>query len=301
MLHFLTILLFSATLCLAEPEGCALTAEPFQKSHRFQKFTRFIGAKLQSFQKEHMPKAETVFYPFGGPDLLHPLLLFPDAKTYVLVGLEFPGDALSQKTQDAVFEKLDSLLKRGFFVTSSMSKAFNQKTGVRAALALQILLLGGKILEDTMIDPHTVSISFEWEGQKRVVYYLRRNLVDNAESVVAFLKTHGVSDACLIKSSSYSLHHKMFSTLKEHILSAFSVLVQDDTGVPLKDLNGHDIRLFGQYSAPYGAEFRCFQQDDLKKRFEETTDIPPLTFCFGYGCGRVQANLMIASPKTRTE
>ena len=36
-------------------------------------------------------ETRTVFYPFGGPDLLTPLLLFPNADTYVLLGLEFVG------------------------------------------------------------------------------------------------------------------------------------------------------------------------------------------------------------------
>ena len=297
MLYFLAVFLFSITLCVAKPEQTFLTVESFQKSYRFQKFTRFISARLQNFQKKHMPKAESVFYPFGGPDLFHPLMLFPDAKIYVLVGLEPPGEIFSPKIQNSVFEKLDSLLRRGFFVTSSMSKTFNQKSGVRAALALQILLLDGKILDDTMIDANTVSISFEWEGQKRTVYYLKRNLVENSESLFAFLNMHSVSDACLIKSSSYSLHNKMFSTLKKHILTSFAFLVQDDTGIPLRDLAEHDIQLFGQYTAPYGVEFKCFQQNDLKKRFEDTTDVPPLNFCFGYGCGRIQANLIIAKSK----
>lgn len=304
MLHFLTLFLFSITVCVADPQESSLTIESFQKSHRFQKFTRFIGTKLQTFQKTHMPKAESVFYPFGGPDLLHPLMLFPDAKTYVLVGLEPPGERLSPTIQDSMFEKLDSLLRRGFFVTSSMSKTFNQKSGVRAALALQILLVGGKILDDQMIDANTVNISFEWEGQKRALYYLKRNLVEAPESLFAFLNSHNVSDVCLIKSSSYALHNKMFAALKHHILTSFSVLIQDDTGVPFKDLTAHEVQLFGRYVTPYGAEFKCFQQNDLKKRFEDTADIPPLNFCFGYGCERVQANLMIArlkAPKETTE
>ncbi|MBS0271647.1 MAG: hypothetical protein JSR85_03245 [Proteobacteria bacterium] len=241
-----------------------------------------------------MPKVESVFYPFGGPDLLHPLILFPDAKTYVLVGLEAAGEALSQQTQDATFEKLDSLLRRGFFVTSSMSKSFNQKSGVRAALALQILLMDGKILEDSMIDPNTVSLTFEWNGQKKTAYYLKRNLIDNEDSLFAFLSAHGVSDVCMIKSSSYSLHNKVFSHLKDRILKSFPVLVQDDTGVPYKDLASYDVQLFGHYSTPYGAEFQCYQQNDLKTQYETIAAIPPLNFCFGYGCGRVQTNIMIA-------
>lgn len=51
--------------------------EVFVPSHpRFDKFMKFIGVKLKAFQKDHMPLAESVFYPFGGPDLLYPFSCF---------------------------------------------------------------------------------------------------------------------------------------------------------------------------------------------------------------------------------
>jgi hypothetical protein len=279
---------------LRASEPVALKIEEFQTHYRFQKFMSFIGMKLQAFQKEYAPKAQSVFYPFGGPDILHPLLLFPDAKVYVLVGLEDLGAELSDKILDSVFTKLGSLLRRGFFVTSTMTHTFNHISGVRAALALQIRLIGGKILEDFLLDPGSLSISFEWQGQTKTLYYLKQNLANDLDGLFEFLKRHGVSEVCLLKSSSYSLHKKLFSHLKEKILKHFSILVQDDTGIPVKDLTDFDIQLFGRYIAPYGVEFAAFQQNDLKEEYASKGDIPPLNFCFGYGCGRVQANLMIA-------
>ncbi|MEB3701608.1 hypothetical protein Bealeia1_00673 [Candidatus Bealeia paramacronuclearis] len=293
MRYFLMALSVTTTLCAAEAEKKELNVDSFQNDYRYQKFSRFIGNKLQNFQKSHMPQVKNVFYPFGGPDLLHPLLLFPDAKIYVLVGLEPLGAPLSLENANSTSAKLDSLLRRGFFVTSTMGQTFNAKSGVRAALGLEILLSGGKIVKDEIIDPQTLKISFEWRGQQKVVYYLKRNLISDSNELFVFLHQVDVSDACLIKSSSYALHNKEFGDLKEKILKSFSLLVQDDTGVPLRDLGGQDIQLFGNYTAPYGKEFKSYHQKSLARKYQNTQGVTPLDFCFGYGCGRVPANLMI--------
>lgn len=304
ILSMLTVLFMAFPLWSAahqdsqEDKGNALTIESFQKSPPFKKFMKRIGEKLQDFQKKYAPKAESVFYPFGGPDLLHPLLLFPDAKTYVLVGLECPGEKLTQATQDRAFDNLNSLMRRGFFVTANMNRTYNHKAGVRATLAMQILLMGGKILDDKALDPHTVSLTFELDGQEKTVFYLKRNLVDKADSMFEFLKEHHVQDICFMKASSYSPHRPLFEGLKTRILESFSVLVQDDTGIPVKDMRNFDVQVFGRYVKPYGIEWRGYEQPDLKKLFDADQKVPHVNFCFGYGCGRVEANLLIAKRKT---
>lgn|GEM_PF-1972927 len=296
---FFIILFVSSTLLGAPPEDKKNTSVYSHNcSLRFQKFMRFIGHKLEKFQMDYMPKAESVFYPFGGPDIIHPLILFPDAKTYVLVGMEPVGKALSDANKNDAQENIRSLLGRGYFVTSAMAKMFKEKSGVRSAIALQILLMGGKITEDTLIDPHTASINFEWKGESRVVLYSKQNLAENLEGLFDLLKKHNVSHACLLKSSSYSLHKKLFSNLKDKIVNHFPLIVQDDTGIPFKDLKDNfDVEFFGRYRAPYGVEFRGFEQPDLRKIFASTKNIPSLNFCFGYGCARVEANMMIAKRK----
>jgi hypothetical protein len=224
-------------------------------------------------------------------------LLFPDAKTYVLVGLEYPGKKLTAETRDETFTKVDSLLKRGFFVTANMGKTYNHRSGVWAALTLEIMLMGGKILDQELLDPKSVRIKFEWEGQERTVYYFRRNLVDNADSLFEVLTALGVTDACLMKSSSYSPHRDMFANLKGRILKTFSTLVQDDTGMPTRELGSFDLQVFGRYTKPYGVEWRGYEQPELKKLYDARDDVPHVNFCFGYGCGKVEANILIAKRK----
>ncbi|MBM3632198.1 MAG: hypothetical protein FJX03_00605 [Alphaproteobacteria bacterium] len=274
--------------------------EKFKNHYLFKKFMSRAEVRLNTLQKAHMPQVQSVFYPFGGADLLYPLLLFPDAKIYVLVGLETLGAQLSDETIHSAFQKLDSLLRRSFFVTSTMAKSFNKNVGVRSILELQIRLLGGKILDDASLvssDPNCLNLTFEWQGQTKTVYYLKKDLTNNLDNLFDFLTQHNVVDACMFKSSSYCPHQKLFSDLKKRILCHFSYIVQDDTGIPLKNLTDFDVEILGRYTSPYGVEFSGFQQNDLKEMYAERKNIPPLNFCFGYGCGRVQANLLVAHRK----
>lgn len=274
-----------------------INVEGFVSKPEYKKFWKSFGHKLQTFQKDHVPQARSVFYPFGGPDLLHPLLLFPDAESYVLVGLETIGEPLTEKNSKAAYEKINSLLKRGFFVTAKMSTSLNDKCGVRAALAMEILLIGGKIKSDELIDEKTMCITFDLDGRERKVYYLRRNLVTSADSVFSFLAEKGINDACMMKAASYCPHREMFNAVTNYIVENFNTILQDDTGIPYKDLKGFDLHLYGKYVKPYGVEWRGYEQPKLQKLFEKSQDVPHLNFCYGYGCGRVEANVVIATRK----
>lgn len=84
----------------------------------------------------------TVFYPFGGPDAIGALTFFPDASTYVLVGLESPGEivlgerpAAERRELAGPAAELDadltelrgsltSLVDNGYFVTQRMRSDF---------------------------------------------------------------------------------------------------------------------------------------------------------------------------------
>lgn len=284
----------------AEQEEPTINVDKLQSSPSFTNFMKKFGKKLEAFQSQNMPSVESVFYPFGGPDLLHPLLLFPDATTFVLVGLEQPGAAVSPENADMTLVKIGSLLKRGFFVTANMGKSFNPKSGVRTALGLQILLMGGEIISDELLDPKTVKIVFQLRDKQRTVYFLRRDLVSNTDSVAQFLDENNIRGACLMKAASYCPHRPMFAELVQEITNRFDYIVQDDTGIPFKHLKGYDVRPFGRYVQPYGKEWRGYEQSKLKNLFDENPETPHVNFCYGYGCGRVEANIIIASRKKET-
>lgn len=287
---------FSTPLYAAEKHG-TISAEKYAQSPLFKGFMRRIGNKVKNFQAEMLPSVETVFYPFGGPDLLYPLLLFPDATKFALVGLEKPGSEINFNNVEDTFLNLNSLLRRGFFVTADMGKSFKSNNGVRSALGLQILMLGGTIKNDELLDPNTTRIVFDWQGKEREVFYLRRDLVAQADSVAEFLATNEIHGACLMKAASYCPHRPMFNSLIEVILSNFDHILQDDTGIPYKKLRNFNIRVFGRYVEPYGKEWRGYEQPKLKELFNQKNDTPHLHFCYGYGCGRIEANMLLASRK----
>jgi len=100
--------------------------------------------------------SSTIFYPFSGPDLLNAVTMFPDSKTYVLLGLEpvgsVPRPSLLEnpKLYPAVKASLWSVLNFSFFRTNDMaveltagtskhtSKAPADTTAAQAAKAAQL-------------------------------------------------------------------------------------------------------------------------------------------------------------------
>ena len=78
-----------------------------------------------------------VFYPFSGPDLLYPDILFPNANVYVLAGLESCELLPDMRTMspeeiahslNAVRASMDSLLRNGYFQTKEMRSHFARST-----------------------------------------------------------------------------------------------------------------------------------------------------------------------------
>src|SRR3954467_6472815 len=86
-------------------------------------------AGLGDFQKQELAASPIltapVFYPFGGPDALTPVLCFPRSASYVMVALEPPGTLPSLKQLEkkkldqylpALRNTMASVLGRSFFV-----------------------------------------------------------------------------------------------------------------------------------------------------------------------------------------
>lgn len=90
-------------------------------------------AKQQAWSDDNIRPAignpRVLLYPFGGPDLMHAAALFPDASTYVLLGLEPAGalpyldnqdPATVMNSLERLYRSMDSQLKHGYFITKDM-------------------------------------------------------------------------------------------------------------------------------------------------------------------------------------
>ncbi|MDR1334610.1 MAG: hypothetical protein LBJ71_05320 [Holosporaceae bacterium] len=279
----------------------------------------------------HLEDYETVFYPFGGPDVTYPLKLFPKQKTYILVGLEPIGNFKSiaknidNPSAAETFRKaFASYFRKGYFITSEMVTQLSSQN-VRGVLCLILASLSknGYLIHniiDLSIDaesncverqkgmPDCIKIEFSPADNKDVVkslFYVRTDLTNSNRSLSRILKLVEKSNfITFIKSASYVLHDRISSNLREFILNRSSAVVQDDTGVPFHffSQNQWNIHAFGTYEKPSLPVFRGFKQNDLANFYKnhQTEDIP--FFC-GYGPthSKTRSNLICAVRSKQSE
>ncbi|MFM9966997.1 MAG: hypothetical protein ACKVQK_01140 [Burkholderiales bacterium] len=103
------------------------------------------------------PVGKTVLYPFSGPDFFNANWLFPDCDTYVMFGLEHPGDLPSIESMNEkqiarlmvdVRVATSDLFDRNYFITENMSRHLRtpQVRGVVPLLAIEMAISGMDIL-----------------------------------------------------------------------------------------------------------------------------------------------------------
>jgi hypothetical protein len=280
----------------------------------------------------------TVFYPFSGPDALMVTIFFPRSPTYVMVGLEPAGTLPTPKKLEGkdlgaylanVRKTIDSELSRSFFITRQMDRQFRgQVTDGLFLPILQLLvrtdhtILGfryvrlndaGQIVERAAdyhgpgkIGNKGVELDFRTDSDQSVhkLFYFSVNLSnERLRQDPAFLTflTSLKGATTYLKATSYMLHKPGFSMIRERILSDSLAVLQDDSGIPYHFFATPPwrVQLFGDYVRPYGS-FRWLEQPDLRKAYMTTGTLgpKPLDFRIGYGYGRVESNLLLA---TRTD
>lgn len=297
--------------------------------------TSTLVAGLTEFRKQELSKpplaTEPVFYPFGGPDALTPVMCFPASASYVLVALEPPGTLPSAAQLDkkdlakyfpALRNTMSSVLGRSFFVTREMDHEFRgQVTDGLLLPILQLLVRTGHTIRgmryvylneagepvERPAEWHTknkhgnkgVQISYvtEADGSRHVMSYYSVNLDDkHLSDNFAFRKfAEGLKGSTtILKATSYMTHNKEFSIFRGIALAASAAILQDDSGLPYRffDPAHWKVQLYGQYIEPYGS-FRFRVQKDLRAAYQ-SAGVKPLPMRIGYGYGRVTSNLLLA-------
>jgi len=135
----------------------------FVKKENYEKYKEKIQRYLNNFRirtiepikkwrEEQIAnvKSENAFYPFSGPDFLNIYSLYPEAKRYVMVGLETSGFIPNfEKISDQELthglgdmqNALESISRRNFFVTKSMRKNVN-KSRIKGTIPIFLTYLG---------------------------------------------------------------------------------------------------------------------------------------------------------------
>lgn len=121
--------------------------------NRFQPMRAWQAQILASEIDPALP----LYYPFGGPDMIHALMLYPRSHHYLLFGLEPPGAFLldpetpaAERHQllDAVQWALRDIYQRSYFITGRMSSDLNrpQLDGVLPLLLVFIARAGYEVV-----------------------------------------------------------------------------------------------------------------------------------------------------------
>jgi hypothetical protein len=260
----------------------------------------------------------TLLYPFSGPDFLNAYTLFPHCNTYIMFGLETPGqvpnfEKMTSQQLGEYFADLrvafGDLLQRNYFITSNMAAQLNTAS-FRGVTPMVLAMMGALHLQVESVETVTiqsakgVKVVFsdprEMVGARErlhTVYYFAQDasngpLSRNTE-FISFISKDKQAHT-LIKSASYLLHHEEFTLMQQIVLDTTSFLVQDDTGIPYKHLRSwQQITLYGKYLRPIEI-FDYRFQPDLDSAYKTTPSIQPLPFAFGYRWRPDQSGLLTA-------
>jgi hypothetical protein len=273
------------------------------------------------------PGSPTLLYMFSGPDYLYARNFFPDARTYVLAGLEPPGrmirlQAISpeerQRGLESLRESLKTILDASFFITADMQKDL-QGHAFSGVLPLLYLFLARSGMDITHVQhvglvddgtttvmpqparvrPNGIEISFfdRARATERKLFYFsidlsNAGLIDGA--FVKFLERLGPSDA-FFKSASYLPHAENFLRIRSTVMAQSVRILQDDTGVPLAayDPAVWQVTPFGRYTRPIQM-FDYMHQPALTRLFERGSPAP-LNFRLGYGYGISTTGILLAT------
>lgn len=117
-------------------------------------------AAISIWRKEQIPAncptGKTLLYPFSGPDFFNAFWLFPDCDTFVMFGLEHPGEApMVESIRKPDFARLlgdvrvatADLVNRNYFITQNMTTQLHtsQLRGVVPLIMISMALSGVEI------------------------------------------------------------------------------------------------------------------------------------------------------------
>lgn len=250
-----------------------------------------------------------VFYPFSGPDILFADAFFPNARTFVLCGLESPDlmppfEELREGEREGVLTglhgSLTTVLNFSYFITKDM-RVDLKRTRMSGVLPLMSVFLARTGYRINRVDPISLSANgaviqgdsglriscVERRGGKTTtIYYFKEDLGDGNlkrnPRLLNFLASQG-TPVTYLKSASYLLHESSFSTIRSAILDRSFAILQDDSGIPLRsfDRDRWALTFYGNYSGVLDI-FQKYHQQDLAEIYHAKNGIRPMNFGVGY-------------------
>jgi hypothetical protein len=278
----------------------------------FAKLNRTKLQKLREWQNQYLPESKeqvpVVYYMFSGPDFLFVDQFFPNASVYIMCGKEAIGPPPDPTRVTDMNSALGNLryamkdaLRTTYFITQDMKVGLEsqQFRGVLPILYVFLARADKSIREVSFTGHNSVRISFRdnHSGREQTLFYFTTDLSDGGiasnPGFMNFCHQHGVGYSFL-KAPSYLMFEEGFSRVREFILNHSSLIVQDDSGIPLRYFNRGkwNVRVFGAYVGPISM-FKQHSQSDLAHLYE-TTNPPPFGVGFGYQWDYRKSNLIVA-------
>lgn len=274
----------------------------------------------------------TLFYPFGGPDFLNANIFYPNAESYILIGLEPVGmlpDVCNMdigsvnKYLDDVSYSLKDIFKRSYFITGNMIDALKRSSvnGAIPVISLFIKRNGYNIvsLRNIGVDStgtwhysdslktaksitRGVKIDFAADTGRLIqsVFYFQTDISDDGlKRNSGFRKYLSGLPQCYtyLKAASYLMHGYEFSMIRNTVFEKSRTILQDDSGIAYKlfDKNIWDIQLYGKYQRP-GSEFSWINETDLAAAYKDST-VRQVPFTLGYNWRTQAINMLYAVRK----
>lgn len=271
--------------------------------------------------------SKTCLYYFSGPDFLYADAFFPDCTTYILGGLEsvdqipdlltVPQASLISTLQNIQIS-LNTILQFSFFKTKDMREDFERgqlkgvlpiifvflaRTGKDITAVEYVSLTGnGTVVSGREGVTHGVKINFSdpASGTQKVLYFFTADLSDDGAKrnagVLRFCQQFAPANSFL-KAASYLMHEGRFSTVRSSILDSSGLVLEDDSGIPVRYFTPvkWTLRFFGSYTGPIML-FKNFYQSDLREYYQASSP-KTLTFSFGYQWNRRSSTLILAIRK----
>jgi hypothetical protein len=294
---------------------------------RLHPMAEWAATELATEQKSNCD----IFYPLSGPDILHVSTFFPNAKQYHLYALERNGalpdlDLMKKKQLENyltdVYSSLGDVFTKSYFITKKMMTALtaDNVNGTLPLICVFLVRTGHEIVNvqyfhlnddgtETALDKDSlgthhndfVKVYFKNnnDGSLQTVTYMRCNIQnDNYAKNLALQSLFAKMPPSItyLKSASYILHYKTFTSFKDVILNKSVVILEDDTGIPYKYLTKDkwDVTLYGVYEKPV-KDFSGVFQEDLLNAYQDTINKPrKLPFSLGYHWGSNKQNLIKA-------
>jgi hypothetical protein len=300
-------------------------ASNFEKA--FGKLNTRKLSKLRAWQNSYLPESKApipvAYYMFSGPDFLYFDQFFPNATVYIMCGKESlgpPPDPMRISDLGSALHNLENAMKSSlattYFITQDMKLDFGSQSFRGVVPILYVFLArGDKSITDVTYGSlgdggfHVsapgsggtpgVRINFRdnHSHREQTLFYFTTDISDGGISsngaFMSFCAQHGVG-ASFLKSSSYLMFENGFNRVREFILNHSNLIVQDDSGIPIRYFNRDkwNLRFFGSYVGPINL-FKQHYQSELADLYQKSAP-PPFGIGLGYQWDYRKSNLIVA-------